>query len=329
MRLAPLGLALAGLLAAASPAAAGPVLDRIRAANTVSCGAEERAGFAEAGETGTDRDGTVSGLAVDLCRALAVAVLGPGGKVSFTVLDSVRDMEAVRAGRQDVVFLSGGTLVAERLADHLLPGPPAFLETESVLVPEGSPVRAPRDLAGLSICFMIGTGAQRALEAAVEREGVTIERLGFGEEVELRDAYNVGRCRAVAGDATFLAEVRQDGGVHGLKSRLLDAPLAVDPVFLMTGLDDARWSAMAGWTLQAVLLGAAPRSGWTGAGAGPLAAAATPLGFRPGWYEEVVGALGTYGDMWNRNLGEGSDLRLAPGPNAPWPAGVLVVPASP
>ncbi len=86
---------------------------------------------------------------------------------------------------------------------------------------------------------------------------------------------------------------------------------------------------MANWTMQAVVLSAAPRSGWTGAGAGALAAAATPLGFRPGRCGEVVEAVGTYGDMWARNLGEGSDLKLAPGPNAPWPAGVLVVPASP
>ena len=197
------------------------------------------------------------------------------------------------------------------------------------MVPEASAVHAPRDLAGASLCFMIGTGAQRALEAALERDHVEVRRLGFGEDVELRDAYNVGRCTAVAGDATFLAEVRQDGGVHGLKSRLLDAPLALDPVFLATGIEDGRWSAMADWVLQALMLGSAPRSGFSGVGAAPLAAAATPLGFREGWYGEAVEATGTYADLWAKNLGDGSDLKLAPGPNQPWPAGVMVVPATP
>ena len=322
-------LAAAALLLSAatlSPAAAGPVLDRVEAAGAVSCGAEERPGFA-AIEDGSDAP--AHGLAVDLCRAIAVAVLGPQGRATFTVIDSARDFDAARDGKLDVLFLSGGTLLAERLADRVALGAPAFIETESVMVPETSAVRATHDLAGASVCFMIGTGAQRALEGALEREHVEVRRLGFGEDVELRDAYNVGRCGAVAGDATFLAEVRQDGGVHGLKSRILDAPLALDPVYLATGIGDGRWTAMTGWVLQALVLGSAPRSGFSGAGAGPLAAAATPLGFREGWYGDAVAATGTYADLWARDLGEGSDLKLAPGPNQPWPAGVMVVPASP
>jgi general L-amino acid transport system substrate-binding protein len=332
----PLGRA--GLLASAAvlsaavafPAAAGPVLDRVRASGAVSCGAEERPGFAEAGEPGAGpNEAPAHGLAVDLCRAVAVAVLGPGGRSTFTVIDSVADFDAARDGRLDVLFLTGGTLASERLADRVALGAPAFVETESVMVPEASSVRSVGDLAGASVCFMIGTGAQRALEGALERDRVAVKRLGFGEDVELRDAYNVGRCTAVAGDATFLAEVRQDGGVHGLKSRLLDAPLALDPVYLATGIEDGRWTAMAGWVLQALVLGSAPRSGFSGAGAEPLARAAAPLGFPDGWYGHVVAATGTYAELWARNLGDGSDLKLPPGPNQPWPAGVMVVPASP
>ena len=321
-----LSLAAPLLLAPATPAAAGPVLDRVRAAETVSCAAAGRPGFAQAGQDGS---GPVHGLAADLCRAVAVAVLGPDGKAGFTLLDSAHDFEDARAGRFDLLFLPASTLVAERLAGRVALGPPAFIETESLMVPEASAAAAPRDLAGAGVCFMIGTGAQRALEAALERDHVAVKRLGFGEEVELRDAYNVGRCTAVAGDGTFLAEVRQDGGVHGLKSRLLAAPLALDPVYLATGIADGRWTAMATTVLQALVLGSAPRSGWTGAGPGPLAAAATPLGLREGWYDDAVKATGTYAELWTKNLGDGSNLKLAPGPNQPPPAGVMVVPASP
>ncbi len=321
-----LGGALGVLLASAiaQPAIAGPVLDRVKASGSVGCGAEERPGFAEHRE-----DGAITGLAVDLCRAVAVAVLGPGARITFTVLDSAKAFDALREGHDDVMFLSAGTIAAEHVADRLLLGPPAFIETESLMVPDTSTVRASRDLAGKSVCFMIGTGAQRALEAALERDGVDVMRLGFEEDVEMRDAYNVGRCQAVAAEATFLAEVRRDGGIHALESRIIDAPLALDPVYLATGTADARWSAIATWTLQSLVLGAAPRSGWTGAGAATLAGAATPLGFHDGWSRDVTAAVGTYADLWRRDLGADSPLKLAPGPNAPWPAGLLLPPASP
>ena len=305
-------------------ARAGPVLDRVRAATSVACGAEERAGFAEKNE-----DGTIGGLAVDLCRAVAVAVLGPQGRIVFTLVDSDRDFAAVRNGDQDLVFFSTGTMTGEHLSDRLLLGPPAYIEPMALMVPESSTVQALRDLAGQSICFMIGTGAERAMEAALERDGLEVKRLGFQEDVEMRDAYNVGRCQAIAADATFLAEVRQDGGVHALKSRILDAPLALDPIYLATGLDGARWSAIATWTLESLLIAAVPASGWSGDGAKSLAKAVTPLGIREGWSDDVTKTVGTYADIWRRNLGDGSPLKLKPGPNAPWPEGLLVPPMSP
>ncbi len=324
-----LGGALGALLAlavtvAARPALAGSVLDRVRASGSVGCSAEERPGFAARGE-----DGVIVGLAVDLCRAVGVAVLGPQAQITFSMLDSTPTFDVLRAEMQDVVFLTAGTIAAEHLAGHLLVGPPAFIETESLMVPDSSTVRGPRDLAGKGVCFMIGTGAQRALEAALERDGVEVLRLGFEEDVEMRDAYNVGRCQAVAAEATFLAAMRRDGGIHALKSRILDAPLALDPVYLATGIADARWSAIVTWTLQSLVLGAAPRSDWTGAGTTPLAEAATPLGFRDGWSRDVTDTVGTYADLWRKDLGADSPLRLAPGLNAPWPAGLLLPPASP
>ena len=305
-------------------ARAGPVLDRVKASNSVACGAEQRAGVAEKNE-----DGTIGGLAVDLCRAVAVAVLGPKGRIVFTLIDSERDFDAVRNGHQDLLFFSSGTIAGQHLTDRLLLGPTAYIEPVALMVPQGSTVRALRDLAGQKICFMIGTGAERAMEAALERESLEVMRLGFQEDVEMRDAYNVGRCQAIAAEATFLAEVRQDGGVHGLKSHILDEPLALDPIYLATGLDDARWSAIATWTLESLMIAAVPPSGWSGDGAKSLSKAVTPLGTRDGWSDDVTKAVGTYADIWRRNLGNDSPLKLQPGLNAPWPRGLLVPPISP
>lgn len=317
-----LGWLLAGALAIApvAPAWAGGVLDRVRAEGIVRCGAGERPGFAWAGA-----DGRVAGLAVDLCRAVAIAVLGSEGRVGFQLYGAGRDYDAVRGGSDDLFFLSGTEIVEEGLAPSILQGPAVFIEALTLMVPEASTGNQLGDLAGASICFMIG-GAQRALEAAAEQQHVSFARLGFQESVEMLDAYDVQRCRAVAGEATQLAAMRRSGGVNHLASRILPQPLALYPVLAATGTGDGQWAALVAWVMDALVLADAPHTAWRAPGADAFPLPAAALGLREHWREEIAAALGTYSDMLRRNLGEGSALKLPPGPNVPWPAGLLLPP---
>ena len=131
------------LLAACLPFAAhaGPVLDRVRQSGIVHCGAPVRPGLAI-----PDRDGNWHGLDVDMCRAVAVAVLGPAAKIDFHPYASMtRTFDAVRSGQDDISFLTASEILAERALPAVLPGPPVFFLTTSMLVLAASPAPpAPR-----------------------------------------------------------------------------------------------------------------------------------------------------------------------------------------
>ena len=191
------------------------------------------------------------------------------------------------------------------------------------MAPSGAAISRVEDLAGQLVCFMAGSAAQRALEASAAERGIAFARLGFQEAAEMLDAYNARRCRAVAGEIAELALMREDGGVNRLISRILPEMLALDPVLAATGNGDGRWSALVAWVIDALILSDRPRSAWR-ADTLPLPAAA--LGLREHWREEIHAALGSYGDVVRRNLGENSPLKLPAGPNAPWPSGVLLPP---
>ncbi len=312
---------LAGVLAAVAPGAsawAGGVLDHVRAQGIVRCGAAERPGFAWTGA-----DSRIAGLAVDLCRAVAIAALGPNGQVGFHLYGSSRDYDAIRGGVNDLFFLSGSEIAEEQLAPSVLQGPTVFIEALSLMVPEASPAHQLADLAGASVCFMVGSAAQRALEAAAEHEHISFARLGFQESAEMLDAYNVQRCRAVAGEATQLAQMRLDPGVNHLASRILPQPLALYPILAASGTGDGQWAALVAWVVDALMLADAPRSAWH---SDPLPPPAVALGLREHWREDVIATVGTYGTMLHRELGESSVLKLPPGPNALWPAGLLLPP---
>jgi len=195
-----------------------------------------------------------------------------------------------------------------------------FYEPTTLLVARGSSVQRPQDLAGATICLMIGSAAQRAVERTFAGLGVPVTRLGFQEDVEMLDAYNVQKCQAMAGDATYLADLSRDRGVNGLQSRMLWPPLGLRPVIAATGIADARWTAMVDWVLDEVMLADAAASPWR---ADPPDLSG--LGLRRSWRAEVAAAVGTYSVMLRRH---GLDT-LAPAANALWPDGLLLPPSAP
>jgi general L-amino acid transport system substrate-binding protein len=216
------------------------VLDRVRHDGVLHCGAEPRPSFAE-----MRRDGAVGGAAVDACRAVAAAVLGKQAKIAFDLYDSSRAFDAVRDDRDELFFLSDDAVADEHLAPHIVRGPSVFTEKISLMVPQNAPARRPQDLAAAPVCFMIASGAQRALDAAFAKWRLDFEHLAFEEDVEMLDAYNVQRCIAVAAEATQLAVLASDGGINHLTSRILPDALATYPVFVATGVGDSAWSARA------------------------------------------------------------------------------------
>jgi general L-amino acid transport system substrate-binding protein len=304
-----------GVAALAAPRAdAAGMLDRVRAAGMLRCGAAERPGVAEAEEA------TARGVAVDLCRAVAIAVLGPTGRISFRIYDSERDFGAVRQGTDELAFLSGDDIADHALTGAILPGPVAVIDGIGIMVPETSPVHSMADLNGKTVCLMIASGAQRVLERAVAALHLDIGRIAFQEDSEMLDAYNVQRCQAVVGETTYLADMRRDGGVNRLQSRLLP-PLVVDPVIAATPVADGSWGALVYWVIGALMRAGSADDGWEAA-AFPVNARA--LGLQADWREMVLAQVGSYAEIVRRNFGA---LGIGAGPNAPWPSGVMVAPA--
>ena len=88
------------------------------------------------------------------------------------------------------------TGTAERRAD-----PAIAVERQVLAVKEHSPARRACDLAGKLVCFIIATPAEDALDAWAVRDNVPIERLAFQEQDEMMDAFDVGKCAAMAIDS--------------------------------------------------------------------------------------------------------------------------------
>jgi general L-amino acid transport system substrate-binding protein len=310
-------LLLFGPTASAQPAS---VAERVRARGAVRCGSVERPGLAQ-----QDGNGRWRGLEVDVCRAVAAAVLGSPDKFTYRTYETPKEFDAVRELQDDVFFLSGLEIHEKKLAGILLPGPTVYIESHGVMVPASSRVRHVADLPGEGVCFVIATSSERSLSAYLEKAPKPWLRRPFSEEGEMVDAYNARNCHAVAGEFTTLASYRLNPGVNRLESRVLPESTTSFPLIAATGTNDGKWALVVAWTIGTLISGERPETNWYAGGAGAMPIAAPEAGLDKQWQRRVLAAVGHYGDIFERNLGKGSAFQLERGLNANQVDGGLIL----
>ena len=306
------------LLCLALPAAAsaGSALDRVRQRGVLRCGGAIRPGLAF-----LDPGGAWHGLEIDLCRAAAVAALGKHARFEFHDYTlQLSSYDGVRSGTDDLSFLTASEMLYAGVLADVLPGPPVFFVTPEVMVPAGSPAQHLADLRDKRICAEPGTGPERSLNAWYQARGIPIRFFMFQESDEMLDAFYAGRCEAIAQEATSLDAIRLQAAADGHDARILPEPLAAAPILAMTPRADADWAAVVSWTVATLL------QAERGAAALPLDGKA--LGLASDWQAAVLDAVGSYGDIYRREIGDGSPLALPRGPNALWPDGLFCPPFS-
>ena len=302
-----------------SPAHAGPIVDRIKSAGVIRCGGVPRPGLVSQSPSGAP-----SGLYLDLCRAVGAALLGPEGRIEFHPYDSDKAFARVTDGADDLFFLDGSDIADHRLAGAVTLGPAVYFVSTAVMVHGDAAIQQLSDLGGKSICFYQGDNAHLNLKASMAVRRLDFVRMGYMEYGELHDAYNSGVCDAQVGESGDLAAARLEEHAASA-SRILIEPLATFPVLAATPASDPQWSAIVAWSTYALQRAEIPATPWTPAGLKSLGIDGRDLGLAEDWTKRVVGAAGSYVDMYTRNLGEGSPLKLPRGPNEPAEVGGLFV----
>jgi general L-amino acid transport system substrate-binding protein len=290
---------------------AGSGINRVKARGVVCCGGVERPGLAF-----EDGHGNWRGLEVDICRAVADAVLGSPERIRFHAYETPKGFDAVRKQKDDVCFLTGTEIAHHHLAGKVLPGPTVFVESQNVMVTTNSQVRDLADLAGDSICYMIGSPAEQSLEAYFAGIHKHFLHRAFSEFGEMNDTYRVQNCHALGAEITYLASVRLNPGINHITSRILPQSLTAYPILAATPVLDAKWSAVVAWTVDTLISAERPTTKWSNTGAAAMPIVSPELGLAKGWQARVLEALGNYRDIFDRNLGAKSPLKLDYGFNA-------------
>jgi general L-amino acid transport system substrate-binding protein len=306
------------LLLFALPARAA-TLDHIRQIKTLRCGINQ-----ETPEYSTSDDhGPRQAFDADICKAVAVAILGPNARTTIVSYpDDVAAMAALRAGKVDL--LPTLTLDFKHSANTGIAfSPPLLYDGVGFLVSLSAGLTHAADLSGSKVCFLAETEVEAALRAWFAKQHLTFVPFPFQEEGEMEAAFTTGNCTALAGDLTRLAATRVGFGPLASRYTLLPEQISKDPLAAASRSDDPALANIVRWTIEVLLqaeesglmlhtIAAAPTNSDPTVAflTGKTREIGARLGLDNAWATRVIAAVGNYGEIYDRDLGAQSPLKL-------------------
>lgn len=316
-------------LAIAHPAEAGPRLDRIRQRGTLVCGVSPGIrGFAE-----VDASGRYAGFEVDICRAVATAILASADRVKFVPATSIQ--EFLQSPDVDIVSRRL-TVSPAREAFGVMFGPIVFFDGQGFLVAKKLGARTLRDLARAPVCVDAGTPFESVLTHYFRSTSLDLKKVVLRSRDELPGALDSGRCSSFTADLSELGSIRSRLANKANFDILTDT-ISKEPLAPLLRQDDLLLFNIVRWTFYAMV--SAEELGITAANVdqalssddgekkrllGVVPGNGKALGLDERWAYNVIKAIGNYGELFDRNVGTRSEIKLERGPNKLWTAGGLI-----
>jgi general L-amino acid transport system substrate-binding protein len=331
-------LAVTGLLAVgaltALPAQAGKTLDEIRKRGQVVCGVNTGlAGFSAA-----DSQGNWSGLDVDVCRAIAAAVLGDGTKVRWVPLNAQQRFTALQSGEIDILSRNTTWTLTRDASLGLHFTGVTYYDGQGFMVPVKSKIKSAKQLKGATVCVQSGTTTEKNLTDYARANNLGIKPVVFEKVEAATGAYFSGRCQAYTTDASGLASVRNKEAKNPADHIILPELISKEPLGPAVRRGDDEWYAIAKWVVFGLL--EAEEYGITQANVDKMLAESQDpvvmrilgksedtgklLGLEKNWMVNAIKAVGNYGEIFERNVGPKTPLNLPRGTNNLWSKGGLM-----
>ncbi|MDB5414614.1 MAG: amino acid transporter substrate-binding protein [Rubritepida sp.] len=328
---AALAAAFVGVLA--TTAQAGPTLDQVRARGVLACGIHT----GNAGMSLPDSRGVWQGLEVDLCRGLAVAIFNDITKVRFVPLTASTRFTALGAGEIDVLIRGSTQTMLRDTTLGLRHAVTYFYDGHGFMVRGNMGVTRVRELNGATICLIQGTTNEQVTADYFRSINVPFRPVVFERTDQAAAALQAGRCDAFGTDASQLAATRSTMQTPGdwtvLPERFSKEPYAA---YIRRGDDE--WFDLVRWYTYALI--EAEEQGITSVNAEEMRRTTTNPNTRrllgvtpelgqsvkldPAWAYNAIRAIGNYGELYERTMGERTPVGLPRAQNNLWTNGGLM-----
>lgn len=325
---------LAAALSAASPAHAGRTVDAIRTRGQLLCGVNPGLpGFAAA-----DSQGVWSGLDVDICRAVAAALLGDAGMVRWVPVNAAQRFALLQSGEIDILSRNTTWTLSRDASLGLTFTGVTYYDGQGFMVTKKSRITSARQLRGASVCVQSGTTTEKNLTDFSRSAGLNIKPVVFDSLEAANKAYFSGRCLAYTSDVSGLASLRSRQAGSPEDHLILPDLISKEPLGPAVRRGDDDFFAIVRWVVFALI--EAEERGITQAGVETLKVRSQDpevqrilgtsedtgklLGLDRDWAYRALRAVGNYGEIFERHFGPASAVNVPRGLNRLWSKGGLM-----
>jgi general L-amino acid transport system substrate-binding protein len=324
-------VALAALLGAVATAASAQTLNTVKSRGLLHCGANGTlAGFGL-----PDAQGRWTGLDVEFCRALAAAIFNDPTKIKFVPLTAKDRFTALQSGEVDVLSRNTTWTSSRDTSLGLNFTAINYYDGQGFMVRKALKVNSALELNDAAICVQQGTTTELNLADYFRANKMKLKTVTFATADEAIKAYDAGRCDAYTTDASGLAGERLR--LANMNDHIvLPEIISKEPLGPVVRHGDDQWFDIVKWTHFAMIT--AEELGVTKANVDDQLKSESPdikrllgtdgkhgegLGLTNDWGYRIIKHVGNYGESFERNVGQGSALKIGRGLNALWTKGGL------
>ena len=310
-----------------------PTLQAVKERGHLLCGVSQGL----PGFSNPNKRGYWSGIDADFCRALAAAVLGKADKVKFLPLSGKARFAALRSGKVDVIARNTSWTLGRDTSLNLHFAGVLYHDGQGFMVRRALGVKSALELDGATACANAGTTTELNIADFFRSRGMKFKLITFEKSAETLEAYVKGRCDIYTTDQSAL---------YAQKTRLSDANkhiilpeiISKEPLGPAVRHGDDQWFEVVKWTLFALIN--AEEFGVTIANVrqqrrqtknpdirrllGVEGSAGKNLGLKRDWAYQAIRQVGNYGEIFERNLGAKSPLKIERNLNQLWSRGGIL-----
>ena len=307
-------------------AASGERLQEVKSRGKVICASRNDV----PGYGHLDASGNNVGFDIDLCRALAAAVLGDPNAIEIRLITAAERGPTIQSGEVDMLVRTV-TWTTSRDSQWGNYAQTMFYDGQGFLVNKSLGISSALELQGATVCVTQGTTTELNLQDYSNQNNLNIEALTFEDTDAVVAAYQSGQCDAFTNDRSQLAAI-SSAFDNRADHVILPETISEEPLGPVVPHGDDQWFDIVKTVMSILIYSEA-----YGVTSGSVPTSVTgdtkvdrlfglegsygqdSLGISNTAAQDIIRAVGNYGEIYDRNLGPGGiDLPRANGRNALW-----------